>query len=129
MASGILFVIVVAVASAITAGQQHSFEAQQRIAATLAAEDLMGRLIETPYAQLTTWNGYTEPVGTMTNAVGTPLPDGYGLIGRDVQVVPLMETIALPSVRVAGQQVTVRAFNAENRTLAQLVHFIPEPMP
>ena len=41
MASGILLVIVVAVTSAITAGQQHAYEAHLRIAASLAAEELL----------------------------------------------------------------------------------------
>ena len=44
MAAGILFAVVVGVTSAVTAGQLHAFEARQRIAASLAAEELIGRI-------------------------------------------------------------------------------------
>src|SRR5262245_1838221 len=60
MATGLLLVVVVAVSTAITAGQQQAYEAHQRIAASLAAEELMGRIAADDYASLLTWNGHTE---------------------------------------------------------------------
>ena len=127
MATGILLAVVVCVTTPITTGQQHAYEAHQRIAASLAAEELMGRLIMQPYANLPAWNGHTEPVGQMTDVAGNPLPGTEGMIGRSVQVTTSLLTIADVGVNVRGRTVDVRSFNAEGRTLAELSRFIPEP--
>ena len=128
MASGILLVIVVAVTSAITAGPQHAIEAQQRIAASIAAEELMGRLITLPYADLSAWNGYTEAVGGMTDMRSDPLPVSFDMVGRDVNVSTTIKTLGGLGVIVQGRTVTVRAFNTEGRVLVSLTRFIPEPI-
>ncbi|UCD75597.1 MAG: hypothetical protein JSV91_01520 [Phycisphaerales bacterium] len=128
MATGILLGIVVAVTSAITAGQQHAYEAHRRIAATLAAEELMGRLVAAPYDTLITWNGYTENVGKMRDLHNQPLPESFDMVGRDVVVVTSLEDFDDLGVHVQGRTVQVRAFGADGRTLAQLTRFIPEPM-
>ncbi|MCI0676631.1 MAG: hypothetical protein L0Y42_12760 [Phycisphaerales bacterium] len=134
MATGILLTIVVSVTSAITAGQQQSHEAHQKIAATLAGEELMGRLLIQPYDQLPSWNGYSEPAGAMTDASGKSLPSSFDLIGRDVSVATTLSTITLAgsnnaTVRVRGRQVQVRSFNAQGRVLAEISRFIVEPQP
>src|SRR5262245_42003723 len=108
MAAGILLVVVVSVSSAITAGQQHSSAAHQRIAATLAAEELMGRLTTQPYANLPAWDGYTEAVGAMTDAVGNPMPANFDMIGRNVKVTTSMKNISNLSVDIRGRNVRVR---------------------
>ena len=127
MAAGILLVVVIAVTSAVTAGQQHAYEAQQHIAASLAAEELMGRVMVQPYADLPTWDGHTEAVGTMTDVSGSPMPGSFNMVGRDVQVTTTMKTLAELDVRVQGRTVRVRGFNAEGRVLVELSRFIPEP--
>jgi len=127
MAAGILLAIVVAVTSAITAGQQHAFEARQRIAATLAAEELMGRLMILPYDNLPAWNGHTEPVGALTDMGGNPFPDTFDSIGRDVNVTTSLRTVPDIPVNVRGRSLRIRAFDASDRTLVELTRFIPEP--
>jgi hypothetical protein len=127
MAAGILLVIVVAVTSAITAGQQNAYEAHQRIAATLAAEELMGRLVTEPWDDLSGWNGYTEPVGTMTDIEGQPMPPSFDMIGRQTEVTTTLKTISGLGVNIRGRTVVVRAFNAEGRILSDLTRFVPEP--
>jgi hypothetical protein len=127
MAAGILLMIVFAVTSAITAGQQHAFEAHKRIAGTLAAEELMGRLITEPYADLASWNGYTEAVGAMTDMYGQPMPQSFDAVGRDVTVVLSLEELPDVGVNIRGRTVTVRSFDTEAQTLAELTRFIPEP--
>ena len=127
MASGILLGVVVAVTSAITAGQQHAYEAHQRIAATLAAEELLGRVIIDDYANLMTFNGLTQVVGTMTDVNGSPLPQKFDAIGRDVSVVNSLEDTGVAGVNIQGRTVRVRAFDATNRVLAEISQFIPEP--
>ena len=127
MASVILFVIVLALTSAVTSGQQNAFEAHQRIAAALAAEDLMGQLAHVSPSSITTWNGYSDPVGTLSRMDGLALPDTMQMIGRDVTVVATLHTVPGIDVKVAGWTITVRAFNADGRTLAELTRFMAEP--
>ena len=129
MATGILLGVVVAVTSAITAGQQHAYEAHRRIAATLATEELVGRLITVPYADLVGWNGYTEAVGAMSDMTGSPLPDSFDMVGRSVQVGTSLENFEDLGVIVRGRTVQVEAFGSEGRTLARMTRFVPEPQP
>lgn len=127
MAVGILVVIVISVTGAITAGQQHAYEAHQRIAATLAAEELMGRIVASPYADLLTWNGYTEAPGEMTTADGGPFPDTFAGVGRDVEITSTLQVLSNPAVTVRGRSVRVRSQDRDGRVLADLQRFIPEP--
>ena len=127
MAAGILLGIVVAVTSAITAGQQNAFEAHQRIAATLAAEELMGRLGTEPWDNLSGWNGYTEPVGTMTDIGGQPMPLSFNMVGRQAEVTTTLKTLSGLGVNIRGRTVVIRAFDADGRILASVTRFVPEP--
>ena len=127
MAAGILLIVVVSVTSAITAGQQHAYEAQQQIAASFAADELIGRLVIQPYGALPTWNGHTEPVGSMTDMSGQPMPTTFGAIGRAVQVTTSLKTLPGNSVRIRGRTVRVRAFVDDGRVLSDLSRFVPEP--
>ena len=127
MAAGLLLVVVVAVISAITAGQQNAYEAHQRIAGALAAEELMGRVAAEDYSHLSNWDGHVEAVGALTDMGGQAMPITMQMVGRDVRVTLGMETIAGLNVRVRGKTVTVRAFNKQGRILANISRFIPEP--
>lgn len=126
MAASLLFVTVVAVLTAITAGQQNAYESQVRIAGTLAAEELMSQLASEPYTDLPTWNNFEQGVGTMTDADGDPLPATYDMIGRRVSVSTVIET--LPNgVKIRGRHLNVDAFDRDNRVVATVRQFVPEP--
>jgi hypothetical protein len=128
LAASLLFVIVVAVLSAITAGQQHAYESHLRIAGTIAAEDLMGRLASLDYAALPGWNGTEQNVGSMTDADGAAMPAMFNMIGRRVSVSTVTET--LPNgIKLRGRLVAVAAFDRDNRTVATVQQFVPEPGP
>ena len=127
MAAGILFAVVVGVTTAVTAGQLHAFEARQRIAASLAAEELIGRIITENYTGLPTWNGFNEQAGTMTDGADNPMPRTFAAIGREVEVITKLEAMTELGVVVRGRHILVRAFNPNGRTLAEITHFIPEP--
>lgn len=127
MAVTILLVVVIAVTGAVTAGQQHALEARQRIAAALAAEELLGRLTAEPYDKLLGWHGYRESVGTMLDVSGKPLPDSLNLVGRSVSITTSLETVAGLDVRVRGRTVRVQSFDSDLRVLSDLSMFIPEP--
>ncbi len=127
MAAGILMIMVVAVTGAITAGQQNAYEAQLRITGALAAEELLGRLVTVDYDDLPTWHNYAEAAGTMTDAGGTPLPDAFVGVGRAVTVAATLEELPGIGVNVGGRTILVRAFDTNDRTLAEIEHFVVEP--
>jgi len=127
MASGILLAVVVSVTAAITAGQQHAWEAQQRIAATLAVEELLGRIVISEYDTLPGYDGFTEAVGAMVDMDNQPMPEVFDSIGRDVTVITTMQEMEDLGVRVRGREIQVRAFDSSGRTLAEITTFVPEP--
>ena len=127
MASAILLVAVLGVMGAITSGQQHAYETQQRVLASLAAEALLERIVGESYDALAGWDGHAEPVGSMVDHDGLPLPESFIPIGRDVAVTTSLETIPDLGIEIRGRTVQVRAFNADGRVLADLRQFVPEP--
>ena len=127
MSAGILFVVVVAVTSAVTAGQQNAYEAHLKIAGTMAAEDLLGRLSLLEYASLASWTGYSEEPGPVVGVDGEPAPDSMALVGRQVTVIGANRTYTNMGVTVFGREVRVRAVDGNGRILVELVRFIPEP--
>lgn len=126
MACGILLVIVVAVTSAVTAGQQHAYHAQQRIAATLAAEEWMGRLEVLGFNQLLPMH-QVEQVGEMADAKGDPFPPSFRGVGREAWVTFTHIVTPHPQVQINGKTIRVRAFDASGRTLADISRYIVEP--
>ncbi len=127
MASAILLVAVFGVMAAITSGQQHAYEAQQRVGATFAAEALLERIVSESYDALPGWNGHVEPVGSMVDHDGQPLPESFSMLGRDVEVTTSLETIPDLGIQILGRTVAVRAFNPNGRVMADLRQFVPEP--
>ena len=128
MACSILLVIVVAVTSAVTAGQHHAFYAHQRIGGTLAAEEWMGRLEVLDYDSLITMHE-VEPVGTMLDINGQAFPETFNSVGREAWVTPTHVAFELNGrkTQLNGITIRVRSFDAEDRTLADISRFIPEP--
>lgn len=127
MAAGILLIIVVAVSSAVTVGQQNGYETQQRISATLAAEELMARLVRTPYDDLPDWDGHVEEVGAMTDTRGDLLPAGFRGIGRMVFVEEDVMLRPGTGLNIDGVIVTVQSVNNRDEVLAELRRFVPYP--
>ena len=127
--AGILFMVVVAVTAAVTAGQQHAFEARQRIAASMAAEELVARVTCATYADLTTFHGFREAAGAMTDGTGAPYPASYGSIGRTISVTTRLEELPGLGVKVRGREVLIRAVDATGGVLFESTQFIPEPQP
>ena len=126
IAASLLLVIVVAVMSAITSGQQHAYEAHVRVAGVLAAEDLMSRVAADNYNDIPDWNSHQEDAGAMVDADGVAMPDMFIMIGRRVTVTTSITT--LPNgVKVRGRNVQVEAFDLTNRVVATVRRFIPEP--
>jgi hypothetical protein len=127
MASAILLVVVFSVSAAITAGQQNSREAQERIAGSLAAEELLGRLITIHYNDLPSWHNYSEEPGQMIDAGGVLLPDSINIVGRRVSVTTTLESVSGLDVRIRGRLVEVVVTTPTGREIVTLTHFVPEP--
>jgi hypothetical protein len=127
MAAGVLLGIVVAVTTAVTAGQQNAYEAQRRIAGALAAEELMGRIAIEPYNRLASWHGHVEQAGDLAGPGGALLPQCMQSVGRDVSVISELRTLAGLDVRVRGVSVTVRTLTPDGRVMVSLTRFVPEP--
>lgn len=129
MAAGILFIVVTAITGAVTAGQQHALEARGRIAGSLVAEELLGRLAALAYADLPGWDGYREEVGAMIDFEGANMPDSVSMLGREVVVTTALEEVTPIGVNIRGRFVTVRAFKSDGGVVAELERFVPEPRP
>lgn len=127
IASTILLGIVTAVTGAIVAGQQNSLAARERIAATFAAEALMGRILSANYDQIAGWHGHREEPGEMLDETNQPMPPSFGTIGRTVEVETTLNAVEPLGVYIRGRTVTVRAFNATGDVLVELNRFIVEP--
>jgi hypothetical protein len=116
IASAILFAGVLAVISAIMAGQRKAFEAERQVMATLAAEELMGEIIADEYLDLAaTWGGL-KPAGDF---------QAWVAVGEVEEDLPDL------GVLVTGQEVTVKVFPSmmDSRIIVELHHFIPAPPP
>lgn len=127
MAAGILLIVVVAVSSAVVAGHQHSREAQDRIAGTLAAEELLARMVAMDYDELPGRNGYTEFPGMMTDITGEPFPEAFNTIGRRAYVSSGIRTMPGVSAKVYGREVRVVSFIIGRGPVAEARCFIPQP--
>jgi Tfp pilus assembly protein PilV len=128
VASVALAVIVLAVGSAVSAGRQQSREAEVTILATIAADDLMSELSTVAYADLPKHNGLAQAPGAMKTLTGIDYPTTYAEIGRSVLVENATVAEQSLGIIIVGKRVVVTAHD-ENRVLASLETFIPEPAP
>lgn len=122
----ILTATVLAVGSAISASSQQSIEGQKQILAAMAADDLLAELSALPYAELNAYDGFDQTIGALQTLDLTAYPETYWLIGRTVLVSETMMGTGDLGVDVRGMLITVSGYD-ENRTLAQIQVFIPEP--
>jgi len=128
IAISILLVAVVAVSSAVTAGQQHAYEAQLRISGTIAAEELMGRLYTVEYDDLIKdWNGFEQSPGQMRTQHGRVYPAAFKHIGRRVAIEESIQSLTELNVHIHGLTIEVEAFDQHDRSLVTLKRFLPQP--
>jgi len=127
MASAVLASIVLAVASGLGASQGVAFEGQKRMLASIAANDLMSELATIPYAELATWNGMDQPVGSMSTVDGAAYPATFWSLGRRVEVVPTTMNDSELGAPVSGAMVRVSVMD-EFGVVAEVSLFVAEPM-
>ena len=127
MATSILVGAVFAVTTAITAGQQHSIEARKNIAAALAAEALLGKMVATPYNELNQFNGLSEEDGNLIAIDGNVLPASFDGLARYATVSAMSLAVDDLSVVIQGKMLTVWIEDQKQRSLIELTRFVPEP--
>lgn len=127
LASVILAISVVALSSAVAAGQRASVDGQRMLLGALVADDLLAELRTVPYASLAAYDGVEQDIGALTTVDGVPYPiASYWDVGRRIVV----ETVDIEppglGVKIRGRRIVVVAFD-ESRDLIALEAFVPEP--
>lgn len=126
IATGILSMSVLALSSAVAAGQKSSIEGQKMVLASMAVSDLMSELMTVSYGQIKSHDGRTETPGQMRTLDGGFYPNTYWMIGRVVSATDQTVTEPGLGVTIRGVKVVVSATDGK-RTLLSAEAFVPEP--
>ena len=127
IATAMLAVAVTAIFSALAAGQSHARIAADDLAASVAAETLMDRIVHgSSETDPLDWNGHHEPAGSMTDDTGRPLPGITSNVGRRVVATRRIRRLG-DGPRIEGRLVQIHAFDRQARDLTVLERWIPTP--
>ena len=127
IAVGLLTLAVSSITQAIVAAQQQNLEVRERIVASIAAESLLSQIGEESWENLSTWDGFREEVGTLTDPTGIALEGDWKQIGRKVTITPTEIFIDELQIFITGKTINVIAFTKHGRELVNLERFIAEP--
>lgn len=128
IATGILSMSVLALSSAIAAGQKSSIEGQKALLGAMAISDLMSEVAAVPYADLGSLDGRSEAPGAMRTLDNASYPGPFWMIGRAVSVTDEFVTEPGLQVTIKGKKVVVTATDG-SRDVASAETFFPEPAP
>lgn len=147
MATVILAFAVTAVAAALMAGAQQSYEAVDTRLANEAAQALMEEILTLPYEDpqgastpgpeagestrsaydnVDDYHGFAESAGALIDATGTAYPAEYAALSRSVTVTVTSLQPAGFGSPISGLTITV-SVQLGPRTLAQVVRFVAAP--
>jgi hypothetical protein len=126
IASAILLMSVLALTSALAAGQAAAIEEQKLLLGSLAVDDLLSELWSEDYDDLLDYDGVVDSVGAMQTLDGEDYPDAFWMIGRRVEVETRDIKVESAGVIVRGRLITVTAFDAD-RDLVSAELFVAEP--
>jgi len=126
--AAVLAMAVVAVFSAISAGTAHAEESARRIAATMAAEELLARVLVQRGSLLDGWDGYQESHGNLVDQAGRPLPQAQQRVSRSVEVTTELQH--LPGFEpIEGRRVRVDTFGAKDQPLVSISEWVADEEP
>ena len=146
MATTILAIAVTAVAAALMAGAQQSYEAVDTRRANEAAQALLEEILTRPYADpdgasnpgpeagettrsafdnVDDYHGYSESAGSLVDAAGNAYPTEYAGFSRSVTVAADSLQPTGFATAVSGMTVTVTV-QLGPRAMAQLSRFVPD---
>ncbi len=126
MASVVLGVIMLAVATAVGTAQQMSFESQKRLFAAIAADDFMSEVATLEYDDLAALHNRSDDIGALRTLDGRSYPLSFWSLGRTVSVLPQRMTDPDTGVAIDGRMVRVATHDAYAE-LAVVQLFVPEP--
>ena len=127
IAVGLLTLAVSSITQAIVAAQQQNLEVRERIVASIAAESLLSQIGEGSWENLSTWDGFREEVGTLTDPTGIALEGDWKQVGREVTITPTEIFIDELQIFITGKTINVITFTINGRELVNLERFIAEP--
>ncbi len=129
VAVSVLSLSVLALSSAVAAGQQASLEGQKMVLGSLAVADMLSELATVPYNTLQSHHGRKADPGQMKTLDGVAYPSTYWAVGRQVSVTTTRFNDPALAVEFGGLTVKVWAFDSDGRTVASAERFVPEPAP
>ena len=124
IASAILAVAITAVFSAVASGRAHADLAAEDLASTVAAEDLLARVIQDDPETLMDWNGHVEAPSELVDGDGTLLGSAVQRVGRRVHVEATSQSLH-GGEPVPGWLVTIEMMNADGRIRHAISRWIP----
>tara|TARA_Y100000758_G_scaffold261391_1_gene199668 strand:- start:509 stop:958 length:450 start_codon:yes stop_codon:yes gene_type:complete len=127
IAVGLLTLAVSSITQAIVAAQQQNLEVREQIVASIAAESLLSQIGEDSWENLSTWDGFREEVGTLTDPTGSALEGDWKQVGREVTITATEIFIDELQIFITGKTINVIAFTKNGRELVNLERFIAEP--
>lgn len=125
IAVAILSLAITAVFGALTAGTAHVEAGADDLAATVAAEDLMSRLLAEDGADPSDWNGHRETAGALVDGNGIRLQGGIDRVGREVEVVPERRRLGEGPL-LEGWTIRISTFDDGGRDLGTLTRWVPK---
>jgi prepilin-type N-terminal cleavage/methylation domain-containing protein len=125
IATAVLAVAITAVYGALAAGTVQAAQSAEDLAATVAVEDLLNRILADDPDRLDDWDGYSETLGNLVDADGTPLAGGVGRVGRRATVERLDRELE-GGPRIRGWNIRVEAIDGSGRSLGGIERWIPD---
>ena len=126
IASAILAVAITAVFSAVASGRAHADLAAEDLASTVAAEDLLARILQNAPETLIEWDGYVESPSKLVDGQGSLLGSAVQRVGRRVRVESTAQSLH-GSEPVSGWLVTVEMTNGNDRLIHAISRWISAP--
>jgi hypothetical protein len=126
IASAILLMSVLALTTAIAAGQASAIEGQKLLLGSMAVDDLLSELWAAPYDDLPKYDETSDPVGSITSLDGESYPDSFWMLGRRVEVDDLDVKSVETGVIVRGRILRVTVFDTD-RDLVSAELFVAQP--
>ena len=128
MASAVLGLIMLAVATSIGTAQQMAFESQKRLLASIAADDMVAEIATLHYDDLPALNGRSDSVGAMRTLDNEQYPDIFWPLGRRVDVRSETVKDEARGASIDGLMVSVTCFD-EWTDLVSYELFVADPDP
>lgn len=124
-ATALLAMAVAAVFSAIGSGASHADESAQRIAATIAGEDLLAKTLLKRGSDLDDWNGRQENHGYLTDLSGRLIAKPQQRVSRSVWIEP--EVRSLPGFEtIDGRVVRVDTFDKDGQFIGSIMEWVAD---